>query len=147
MRAASAGRISVGPTLDAPASYPHEGDLDEVIPFAARPGLHARRLCLRQFARVVDVMRGALHEHAPAGTSGLVELVDLKGDPVLATWNLGAQVRNGQAVLPGTEQDRAVHQLVVDRQDGQVITARVRDPADPAARDQAQALGLIENLK
>ena len=92
-------------------------------------------------------MGRALDQHAPAFSRRMVEVVDLEGDPVLGMRDAGPQVLIRGAVLGGPEQDRAVIQLVVDREARSGRTGRRTPAADTARGDEPQALGLIQFLE
>src|SRR5579862_5066795 len=87
---------SRGKRLSAPP-YPPAGDerrpdADVDVLVAAGPRVDARRRGGRALLLFLQVVRGALDKHGPAGTLGLVDLVDLEGDAVLRVGDPGAQV-------------------------------------------------------
>ena len=85
-------------------------------------------------------VRLPVDQDAPALMSREVEVINLESDSVFGVLNAGPQVLDRQAVFRTAEVDRAVVKLVVHRQHGEVVTARVGDPPDAAGRDQPQAL-------
>ena len=70
-----------------------------MLTHTVRPGHDAGRHRLGSLGLGVQVMGGALHQHAPAFARLLVEVVDLEGDPVLGVLDASPQVLIGRAVL------------------------------------------------
>src|SRR6185312_13209685 len=91
-----------------------------------------------------DVMGGALDQHAPALAAGRVDLVDLERHQEVGAGDPGLQVLVQRAVPGGAEHHRPVVPPVVHRQNGRAEPALVSDAADPARRNQPQALGLVK---
>ena len=89
---------------------------------------------------------GSLDQHAPALAAGHVDLVDLERHQVVAARDPGLQVLVERAVPGGAEHHRPVVPPVVHGQDGRAEPALVSDAADPARRNQPQALGLVKLL-
>ena len=118
-------------------------DAYEQFPLAGWPGLDARPF--GRFPLVLGHMVSrSLDQHAPALAPGDVDLVDLESYPVVTACDTGPQVFVQRAVLGCPEHDRLVVPLVVHRQHGRPEPALVGDAADPARRNQPQALGLVK---
>ena len=134
---------SAQPRAEPAAGDAVRDDAQEQLPLAGRPGFHARLLGRRAPPRL-DVVGGSLDQHAPALAAGHVDLVDLERHLVVAAGDPGLQVLVQRAVPGGAEHDRPVVPLVVHRQHGRAEPALVSDAADPARRNQPQALGLVK---
>src|SRR4029077_6580332 len=91
------------------------GYTDRVLTGSARPWRDPRCRYGRPLGIRGHVVRRAVDEDAPAVPGLRIDLVDLEGDLVFGVRDPGLQVLARRAVLRGTEHDRPVVQLVVDR--------------------------------
>ena len=65
---------------------------------SARPGLDSGGQRLTAFGLIIQVMGGALDEHAPPVPADRAEVVDFEGHPVFRTFKPGAQFGGREAV-------------------------------------------------
>ena len=122
-----------------PVSSIHRSSTEE----ARLPVTHGRRgpdtadvLDLRR-CRGRTVSAASARDDAPPALALVVELVDLEGQYAVAA--VGPQ----EAVRRGADDDRVVHDRVVDRHDV-VRRRRQRDPPGDARTQQALALGAVQ---
>src|SRR6185437_11285067 len=132
--------------LYAAAGHPVRDDPQEQLPLASGPRLYAGLLGRGALGLALDVMGGSLDQHAPALAAGHVDLVDLERDMVVAAGDPGLEVLVERAVPGGAEHHCPVVPPVIHGQHDRAEPALVSDAADPARRNQPQALGLVKLL-
>src|SRR5205814_7608230 len=126
---------------DAAARDELRPDTDEAVPLAVGPGSKPELSDLLQLSELADDGGGAHDQDTPPLLVHSIDAVDLK------RYGCAAQCSIELGSLPGTEDDVAIEQREVDREDRRYRSDRDSDPSDARDVQQLDALLVGQNLQ